>query len=166
MARVQTVERIVKGPKSYSWVDPNGSGRRSDRKLCAPGTLINVTPAQAKAFPHRLIAPGVAVAEKNAEKAIEVARLEEIAILANENVVLTTSEDIRNAIDTITHEDDFTEDGKPRVKAIEDVLGYDISEAARDTVWDEMQEETSGVSTLTDSDNTGGDSETGPEEDE
>jgi hypothetical protein len=79
MSKQELFTRVVAGVKDYDWVDP----ATGERKRAAPGTTIQVTPDQAKAFSHVLIAPEVAAAQKAAAAAVRRAQEEaEAAALA------------------------------------------------------------------------------------
>jgi len=52
---------------------------------------------------------------------------------------LTTA--IKEAIGKLKQPDDFTKAGRPKIAALEPLLGYDIKTAELDPAWDQYQEE-------------------------
>ena len=83
-----------------------------------PQSVVALPDAEAKA----LIAKGFALATDS----------------SNNEDALTTESELHDAI-TVLSEDGFGKDGKPLIKALEEVLDRDITQAERDTAWKSYQ---------------------------
>lgn len=106
---------------------PSGSAQAGD--------IIDRPEAEARA----LIAGGhaVAITQTKVERAV-VSAPETAEAPANKPAAPADHQaDILRAADTLNPEnrDHFTSDGRPQVKALESVLGYDITADERDRAW-------------------------------
>jgi hypothetical protein len=90
----------------------------TDKGKVPPQSVVALPDADAKA----LIAKGFALATNTS---------------SNEDAPITESE-LHDAI-AVLSEDGFGKDGKPLIKALEEVLDRDITQAERDTAWKSYQ---------------------------
>ena len=90
----------------------------TDRGKVPPQSVVSLTESEAKA----LIAKGLVVSTDTS---------------STEDAPTTESE-LHDAI-AVLSEDGFGKDGKPLIKALEEVLDRDITQAERDTAWKSYQ---------------------------
>ena len=90
----------------------------TDKGKVPPQSVVALPDAEAKA----LIAKGFALATNS----------------SNNEDAPTTESELHDAI-AVLSEDGFGKDGKPLIKALEEVLDRDITQAERDTAWKSYQ---------------------------
>ena len=92
-------------------------------------------------MPERLVEVAI---EKGCIPADSYSPKQEAPVEPEETATETRGADILAAVSAVVEEgipDNFGKDGTPKVKAVEKVLGYDISAAERDAAWEVIHED-------------------------
>ena len=98
-----------------------------DGKTILPGKSVDISDEEAKSLIERGFVKSVDVSTSITDDSIQVEQVE------------AHIDDVLDAIEMLNPETDFAKNGKPKVEAIEAVLGQTVSAKLRDQAWEILQ---------------------------